>query len=59
MEAVVAPLLHNKVPVAVVDKTDVPQLLTTVTTGAVGIAFGAATPEPAALIQPLTVLVTV
>ena len=59
MEAVVAPLLHRKVPVAVVDNIDEPQLLTTVTAGAVGIAFGAAMPEPAALIQPLTVRATV
>jgi hypothetical protein len=44
MEAVVAPLLHNKVPEAVVDKVEVPQLFTTVTTGVVGNATGAAVP---------------
>ena len=55
IEAVVSPVLHNKVPVAVVDKVELPQLSATVTTGAGGIAFGAAIPEPAALVQPLTV----
>ena len=59
IEEVVAPVLHNKVPVAVVDNVEVPQLFTTVTAGADGIAFGAAMPEPAALAQPLTVCVTV
>jgi hypothetical protein len=59
MEAVWAPVLHNKDPVAVVDKTDEPQLFTTVTTGFAGAAFGAATPAPAALVQPLMVCVTV
>ena len=54
-----SPVLHNKVPVAVVDNVEVPQLFTTVTTGADGMAFGAAMPEPAALVQPLTVCVTV
>ena len=46
MEAVVAPLLHNKVPEAVVDNVEVPQLFTTVTTGVAGNAPGAATAEP-------------
>jgi hypothetical protein len=59
MDDVVAPLLHNKLPVAVVDNVVVPQLSTTVTTGVDGVVFGAATPEPAALVQPLTVVVTV
>ncbi len=36
-----------------------PQLSTTVTTGADGIAFGAATPLPEGLVQPFTVCVTV
>ena len=35
MDEVVSPVLHNKVPVAVVDKVEVPQLFTTVTIGAV------------------------
>ena len=59
IDGVLAPLLHNKVPVAVVDSADVPQLFVTVTTGAEGIAFGADVPLPAALVQPFTVVVTV
>ena len=59
IDDVVAVLLHNKLPVAVVDKVDVPlQLSTTVTTGVDGVVFGDATPEPAALVQPFTVCVT-
>jgi hypothetical protein len=39
--------------VAVVDKTELPQLLeTTVTVGAAGYEFGAAVPVPAKLVQP-------
>jgi hypothetical protein len=39
MDEPVAPVLHNKLPVAVVDKVDVPsQLLTTFTIGVAGIA---------------------
>jgi hypothetical protein len=56
---VVAPLLHNKVPKAVVDKMEVPQLSTTVTPGVAGAVFGAAVPEPGRLVQPFTVVVTV
>jgi hypothetical protein len=37
MEEVVAPVLHNKEPVAVVDNFELPQLLTSVTVG-VGVA---------------------
>jgi putative N-acetylmannosamine-6-phosphate epimerase len=60
MEEVVAPVLHNNVPVAVVDNVDVPlQLLTTVTMGIDGVVFGAAVPEPAELVQPSTVCITV
>ena len=60
MDEVVAPVLHNNVPDAVVDKVDVPlQLFTTVTTGVAGTAFGADIPLPAALIHPFTVVVTV
>ena len=58
IEAVVAPLLHNIVPPAGIDKVEVPQLFTTVTTGVAGAVFGAAMPEPAALVQPFTVCVT-
>ena len=60
IDEVVAPLLHNNEPVndpAV--NTELPQLFTTVTVGADGIAFGAATPLPAALVHPFTVWVTV
>ena len=59
IDDVVAPVLHNKEPVALVDKVDDPQLSVTLTTGADGIAFGKAAPEPAALTQPLIVCVTV
>ena len=55
----VAPLLHNKEPVkepAV--NMELPQLFTTVTTGADGIAFGAATPLPEGPVHPFTVCVT-
>ena len=56
----VEPVLHNRLPPAVVDKVDVPlQLFTTVTIGVAGGAPGAAVPEPAALVQPPTVVVTV
>lgn len=57
--AVVAPVLHNKLPPALVESVEVPlQLFTTVTTGVEGIAFGAAVALPALLIQPFTVVVT-
>ena len=59
IDDVVAPVLHNKEPVALVVSVDAPQLSVTVTTGADGIAFGKAAPEPAALTQPLIVCVTV
>jgi hypothetical protein len=43
-----------------VDKMDVPlQLLTTVTTGAIGAVFGAAVPLPGKPVQPSMVAVTV
>ena len=53
----VAPVLHNNVPVAEVDNTELPQLFTTFTTGVTGAALGAAVPLPGALVQPLTVVV--
>ena len=57
--AVVAPVLHNKLPPALVESVEVPlQLFTTVTTGVEGIAFEAAVALPALLIQPFTVVVT-
>ena len=56
----VAPLLHNKEPVKdVAVNVELPQLFSTVTTGAAGIACGAATPLPEGLVQPFTVCVTV
>ena len=59
MDAVVAPLLHNNDPVNdVAVNVELPQLSTTVTTGAGGIAFGAATPMPEGLVQPFNVWVT-
>ena len=59
MDEVVAPLLHNKEPVyEFAVSVEVPQLSTTVTTGADGIAFGVATPLPEGLVQPFTVCVT-
>ncbi len=61
MLAVVAPLLHNKDPVKLVAvRSELPsQLLTTPTDGAPGVVLGADVPEPAALVQPFTVCVTV
>ncbi len=59
IEAVVAPLLHNRLPAAAVESTAFPQLFTTVTVGADGVDFGAANPLPGALVHPLTLEVTV
>ena len=59
IDDVVAPLLHNKFPAAVVERTELPQLFTTVTTGVAGIVLGTEVPLPAALVQPFTVAVTV
>ena len=56
MDAVVAPLLHNNVPVyPVAVNTELPQLFATVTVGAAGIAFGADIALPAALVHPFAV----
>jgi hypothetical protein len=61
IDVVVAPVLHNKVPVndpAV--NTELLQLLVTETVGAGTFGLtGAATPLPAELVHPLTVCVTV
>ena len=59
IDEVVWPLLHSNEPVAVVDNTELPQLFTTVTTGADGTALGADNPLPGALVHPSTVVVTV
>ena len=57
---VVSPVLHSRVPGAVVERVEVPsQLSTTVTSGVAGVVLGAAVPLPGKLIQPLTVVVTV
>ena len=59
IEAVVAPVLHNKDPVndpAV--NVELPQLFTTVTAGA-DTCNGAASPLPGLLVHPFTVCVTV
>jgi len=59
MEEAVAPVLHDKEPVAVVDKVDVPlQLLTAVITGVAGVVPITAVVVPAALVHPLEVEVT-
>jgi hypothetical protein len=53
---VVAPLLHNKVPLTpVAVNTELPQLFATLTEGVAGIALGTAAPLPALLVQPLTI----
>ena len=57
MEDVVAPVFHNKLPVAVVLKVELPQLSASVTVG-VDTELGDAVPVPEALVQPLTVAVT-
>ena len=57
MNELVSPVLHTK-SVPVVLNTELPQLLTTVTTGA-GVVIGAATSLPAGLVQPFTFCVTV
>src|SRR5436190_762290 len=60
MDDVVAPLLHNNVPVKLpAVNTELPQLLATVTVGADGAVIGADVPLPLALVHPFTVCVTV
>ena len=60
MVEVVSPVLHNRLPDALVDKVDVPlQLSCTVTAGVDGVVFGLAIPLPGALVQPLMEVVTV
>ena len=57
-EIVAAPGLQSKLPVAVVDNTEFPQLLATDTTGATGVLLGEAELLPVTLVHPLTVTVT-
>ena len=52
-------MLHSNVPVALVDSVELPQLSTSVTEGAEGIALGEAVPEPAELVHPPEDWVTV
>ena len=61
MDVVVAPLLHNNDPVkSAAVNTELPQLFTTLTVGAVGISLGAEIPLPDGLTQPFAaVCVTV
>jgi hypothetical protein len=60
MGFVVAPLLHNNIPLTpVAVNTELPQLFVTPTEGVAGISFGATVPLPALLVQPLTVWLTV
>jgi hypothetical protein len=58
IEEVVAPVLHNNTPCAVVDNTELPQLLATDTLGADGVALGAEVPVPVKLVHSLWVVVT-
>ena len=54
IEDELAPVLHDKVPKAVVDNVDVPlQLLTALTVGADGVVGGFAVPLPGELVQLL------
>jgi hypothetical protein len=56
IDVVIAPLLHNNDPVKLpAVNTELPQLLTTLTVGAVGTATGAEDPLPVGLVQPFTV----
>ena len=56
IDVVVALLLHNIDPVKLLAvNIELPQLFTTVTVGADGIALGADEPIPGALVHPFTV----
>lgn len=62
IDEVVAPVLHNKVPVASVDNVELPQLFCVVTFGADGPPpqlVGFAVPVPGALVQLPLAAVTV
>ena len=58
IDDVVAPVLHSNDPCAVVLNVELPQLSTTLTSGADGTANGADVPVPAVLVQPPEVVVT-
>jgi hypothetical protein len=55
---VVAPVLHDKVPPAVVDNIELPQLLLADIVGVVGTDRGDAVAVPYGLVHPLRVCVT-
>ena len=56
MDEVVSLVLHNKLPVAFVDKVEDPlQLFITVIVGVAGAVFGDAVAEPASLVHPFMV----
>ena len=60
IDAVVSPVFHVKLPVAPdAVNNELSQLSVTLTDGASGTIFGAATPLPVGLVQPFTVCVTV
>jgi len=50
---------HSNEPAALVERSEDPQLSTTLTTGAEGIAIGDATADPGKLTHPPIVCVTV
>ena len=56
---VVSPVFHNNLPIALVESVELPQIFVIMTTGFAGVFLGAAVPVPGALVQPLTVVVTV
>ena len=58
MDGVVAPLLHNSVPVALVVRVELPQLFTTVTTGVAGLFFGVTTTLDSLLKHPFMVVLS-
>jgi hypothetical protein len=59
IDEIVAPFDHKNEPLPLAVKTELPQLSVTVTIGVDGITIGAATPDPAELIQVPNVCVTV
>ena len=59
MEEVLSPVLHNNVPVAVVDNVVEPQLFVTVTTGVAGVGFTVIVNVCGVPLHPLATGVTV
>ncbi len=58
IEEVNAPVLQDNKPVAVVLNVELPQELTTFTTGVDGFVRGTDVPAPDVLVHPFTVVVT-